>query len=343
MLFTEAQLRANHNPLAILDEATYLTEEEARIHPSTIPVMESPLGVWKVPYHPLEELCEDHGVGLVEAFATICEMNGIDPSIATLAIDEADLIEYPELVNESIPFVVAPISDYDPIYQMYEAAIEEYMETLDDSLLESSLDVNSDMSGSTIFNLLHQKFGSIRKRGLDAVLKATTKSQVDRANQAMQDEINAAGNKAQDALQRGIAKKQAKLDQNRQQRANANPPQGGSGGSSTNSGGGSGRGGLGRGIVKAGLIATGLAAGGTAVAAAGGYGAYKAIQAYRNKPRSVIAKKIASLRKLYAKTMHNFKNASDSGLKNRLKHVAGKILEAIDKLLGFLQRKADGR
>ena len=67
------------------------------------------------------------------------------------------------------------------------------------------------------------------------------------------------------------------------------------------------------------------------------------ILAYKNRPKSVIAKKIASFRALYAKVMHRFQNASDSGIKNRLKHVAAKILETIDKLLGFLQRKADGR
>ena len=37
MLFTESQLQMGVDPFAILDEAVYLTETEAAVHPQMIP------------------------------------------------------------------------------------------------------------------------------------------------------------------------------------------------------------------------------------------------------------------------------------------------------------------
>ena len=73
----------------------------------------------------------------------------------------------------------------------------------------------------------------------------------------------------------------------------------------------------------------------------GGILAYKKIKEYRNKPKSVIAKKIASLRSIYQKYM---KSAQENPKKASIfKKICAKILQAIDTLLGYLQRKADGK
>ena len=68
-----------------------------------------------------------------------------------------------------------------------------------------------------------------------------------------------------------------------------------------------------------------------------------AINQYRNKPKSVIAKRIAALRNVYSKFMRDAQGAPNEGIKNRLKNIAAKILGVIDKLMAFLQKKADGR
>ena len=69
-----------------------------------------------------------------------------------------------------------------------------------------------------------------------------------------------------------------------------------------------------------------------AAAIGGGIYAYKQ---YRNRPKSVIAKRIAALRGIYKKFMINAQ-------RNPQKAKA-KILSVIDKLLHYMQNKADGR
>ena len=100
-----------------------------------------------------------------------------------------------------------------------------------------------------------------------------------------------------------------------------------SGGSSSSSGG--------MGLGMKAVIGAGIGG-----AVAGGLLAYKQ---YRDKPKSVIAKRIAALRQTYSKFMAKAQKAPNDGIKNKLKHVAAKILQVIDKLMSFLQRKADGR
>ncbi len=100
-----------------------------------------------------------------------------------------------------------------------------------------------------------------------------------------------------------------------------------SGGSSSSSGG--------MGLGMKAVIGAGIGG-----AVAGGLFAYKQ---YRDKPKSVIAKRIAALRQTYSKFMAKAQKAPNDGIKNKLKHVAAKILQVIDKLMSFLQKKADGR
>ena len=62
-------------------------------------------------------------------------------------------------------------------------------------------------------------------------------------------------------------------------------------------------------------------------------------QQYKNRPKSVIAKRIAALRGVYKKFMLEAqRNPKQS---NVFKRMAAKILSVIDKLLGYLQNKAD--
>lgn len=82
--------------------------------------------------------------------------------------------------------------------------------------------------------------------------------------------------------------------------------------------------------ITQGLLAGALAAGVT-----------EGIHSYKNKPHSVIAKKIAALRGLllkYQKKMNLSKNNSEKSL---LKKVCYKIMNTIDTLLKFLQKKTD--
>jgi hypothetical protein len=81
----------------------------------------------------------------------------------------------------------------------------------------------------------------------------------------------------------------------------------------------------------------GAAALGGAALAGGAWYAYKK---YKNQPKSVIGKRIAALRQIYAKFMKRAQSAKDNGIAAKLKKVAAHVLQVIDKLLGYLQNKA---
>ena len=88
---------------------------------------------------------------------------------------------------------------------------------------------------------------------------------------------------------------------------------------------------------KSNLLKYGAAAAGGAALAGGAWYAYKK---YKNQPKSVIGKRIAALRQIYAKFMKKAQSSNDSGVAANLKKVAAKVLSVIDKLMGYLQNKA---
>ena len=83
--------------------------------------------------------------------------------------------------------------------------------------------------------------------------------------------------------------------------------------------------------------------GGLGVVAAGAAigGSIYAYKRFKNRPKSVIAKRIQALRGIYHKFMINAQRNPQKA--NLFKRVAAKILSVIDKLLQYLQNKADGR
>ena len=74
-----------------------------------------------------------------------------------------------------------------------------------------------------------------------------------------------------------------------------------------------------------------------------GTGTKSYINKFRDRPKSVIAKKIASLRKIYSKWLQKANNAVEDREAGLAKRVAVKIMNLIDGLLNLLQKKADGR
>lgn len=74
-----------------------------------------------------------------------------------------------------------------------------------------------------------------------------------------------------------------------------------------------------------------------------GTGTKHYIDKFRNRPKSVIAKKIAALRKVYSKWLQKANNAIEDREANIAQKVCAKIMNIIDGLLELLQRKADGK
>jgi hypothetical protein len=87
-----------------------------------------------------------------------------------------------------------------------------------------------------------------------------------------------------------------------------------------------------------------LAGGKTAALGAGLYAGdkvYDYYKKYKDKPKNVVAKAIAKLRKAYANIMKKANAASDKTVGGKLKRIAGKILTVIDKLMEKLQKGAN--
>ena len=68
---------------------------------------------------------------------------------------------------------------------------------------------------------------------------------------------------------------------------------------------------------------------------------HKLYKQYKDRPKSFIAKKIASLRRLYEVWLHRAKIEKDDKTAGLMKTIATNIMILIDKLLEHLQRGAD--
>ena len=147
MLIKESQLLkpAKLDPMSMLDEATFLSEEESKVQPVTIPVREMSRlgeGVTMVRFADVERLAEDSQVSYMDAVAAIAEASEVDASKLTIAVDEADLIVDPSLLDEMTNIVVAPLSESSVAYRYVAECIDAWAD-MDaenaDELLEAAL------------------------------------------------------------------------------------------------------------------------------------------------------------------------------------------------------------
>ena len=278
MVFSETQLNTS-NALSILESAVYLTQEESIVHPSTIPVCEnSRLGVVTVNFGDIVKLAESNGMNLASSILSICETDNIDPHQIAMVMEDSEVILYPEVVNESIPIVVSPISENDEIYQLCLEAVNAYAESGDESHLTSLLEVEWGEGP------IQEPIDTLKDRVWGLKHHMTTKN---------------IGGRLKNVVKR-------------------NP-------------------------YKTGY-AINLAAPGLGVPLQL-YGSAKNIgriyDHYKNRPRSVIAKKIASLRDLYSKWLHRAKIERDDKTASVMKMIATNIMLLIDKLLLALQKGID--
>jgi len=140
MLFTESELQTQINPFSILDNAVYLTEEEAMVRPQTVSIMEnSRLQAYVIDFNGVRQLAESFGLDYLDAAVAVAESDGIDIADACIAIDESDLIEDPELANLGA-VVVRPLSELDEEFQFCLEAIDAYIDTDDETYLDAILE-----------------------------------------------------------------------------------------------------------------------------------------------------------------------------------------------------------
>lgn len=345
MLFTEDQLHLDPNPLQILDEAIYLTEKEAVIYPQMVTIVEnSRLQSYVIDFNGIRRLSEQHGIDYIDAVIAVAEADGIDLDNACIAIDEADIIEYPELSTIG-PIVVTPLSEDNPEYVFTEFLLEQFMSESDDWDENELAHLLLEMS----WNDLMKELNVFRdKNGLkdDAAKKLWNKmarfAHPDMHVRSGEEAPSSAVRKVKDAIRQMGGNPTFSSGSFTQEPPKSQPPNG-----SNNSGGNSGStgsnvlassikgsfGSTGNGLGKKLAVGAGIAA-----AIDGGILAYKQ---YQDKPKSVIAKRVAALRGIYQKFLYNAKaNPEKAGI---FKRMAAKVLGVIDKLMSFIQRKADGQ
>lgn len=135
MLYSESDVKGI-NGLDVLSEANYLSDNI--ITPITVPVVEnSSLGAAVVRFSDIESITESYGCDYLEAMVAVAEQNDIDPEYLAVAVDEARIIEEPELVNELANVVINPQSENSLAYKICEAMVNSYAETGDEAYLEA--------------------------------------------------------------------------------------------------------------------------------------------------------------------------------------------------------------
>ena len=381
MLFTENQLQTPSNPFTILDEACYLTEEESSIHPLTVSILENQrLGSYLVQFDQIGRLVEESGSDLLSAMVSVAEANEIDVSEMALVINEEEIIANPEILEWTDGIVVSPLSenDFEFIFTnlILEACLDEASMDFDEDELFSILtevtweylasELNSNIGKSTGYymnpdnkalfkkmiravhpdahrnegseapdELVSKVLGAIYdiKHGKKASFDWGSSSTSKPKESTVSSKVSDAASSVKSSIGKVFGSKDKSSGKSSGSSSSGNSVTnkisglltgGGSSGSDSNSSGGS--------NVAKYALAAGL-----------GAGALYAIKQYQDKPKSVIAKRIAALRNIYSKFMREAQKSPNEGIKNKLKKVAAKILGVIDKLMGFLQRKADGK
>lgn len=388
MVFTEEQL--DLSPLSLLDQIVYLEQGESACQAITIPICENQrLNTHTIHVEDILRFSEQNDVDYSDSIAIIAESHNLEPSDITVVINEADIVTEPELVQEFNSVVVAPISEYDPIYQLCEIAVDAYADTEDDALFDFIInEIGGMMGGSHNQTMLahiasdagklHRNpvkaYDAVKNLGpmptrwgwdqnsltrniaffkhpvVQAILGHRGSGGLERYKSAITSFAKAAGSTPESARKNAI--KMLMNGINRGMAAGGLDPLEGrypNAGSSTimnkviswgdklgnviykyhpdNPGGSSSQGNHTlRNLAIAGAGAAGIA------------GILKGIQVYRNKPKSIIGRKIASLRKVYQKYLEQARKYPEKA--GVFKKIASKILGAIDQLLGFLQRKA---
>ena len=342
-----------YDGIAILENASYIPKNIAV--PRNVPVVESGDN-YIAKFSDVAIVAEDYDLSYLDALTCIAEGNDIDPDSIYVAIDEADIICNPDIVNEFTVgddnlVVVNPISEYSYAYRICEAACQLMEETGDENYLLALIDEavggnqksleqiktkpNGDIVGTHEYNTYMQDIDRIAankklsdedRSGLTKIAKATLQHSYDKHQKSKEKNKELGEKRAEKKGILGSLKTIAKRKGQTTYRAA-------------------------RDTIKnnKGKIGFGLGLGGASLLAYG-YKKYKdnkemnklaEIQRQMaNAPKSWIAKKIASLRSLYHNYLQKARLAKATGQAGLFTKIAHKILSVIDALMKKMQNMA---
>lgn len=146
MLFTESDLMLDRlgkvsDFNSVLKEAVFLEEDECRLNPLAVPVVENTrIGALVANFSDIERLSEENNIDYFDAISAIAEANDVDFDSIAVAVDEARIIADPEIVDEVSNVVVNPISENSDAYVFVDLMVESYAMTGDVDFLNFMLE-----------------------------------------------------------------------------------------------------------------------------------------------------------------------------------------------------------
>lgn len=336
--------------LDYLDEQVYLTEQESIISPYQIPIIS--LNEQNFVHFDYIKQFSSTGSSIESIVDTLAESNNLGN--LSIALPEYELLANPFLVESNINFELLPISEDSIAYQFCEACIDAFVESGDEEWLDYLLENNAD----TLQNILHQ-------RGERNATNAQAADDYYAVRGRIEHEINDEKTRRTNAPwmfnDDGTPKTNIPSEDKKDKPAETPPKQttlqkglnfiknspNNIKTSYKNLGQDVSQGWKEKGISGVGnaLWKNKKTVAGTALAVGGAGLALKKFVDYRkrvaweakNKPRTWLAKKIASLRSIYQKYLARARAARDKGQASIFQKVASTILGIIDALMRRLQ------
>ena len=325
--------------VAILENANYMTKNINL--PRNVPVVEAN-DSYIAKFSDVSILAEDYDISYLDALVNIAESNNIDPDSILVAIDEADIICYPDLVNEFTVgnnnlVVINPISENCLAYKFCQLALESYIATEDEGFLMAIIDeaeLGQGGMAETLFNAkwdrLLKEFQNAKKSGNESLALEISRKMQKLRNQ--KDNYTPKVEKNMKEYHGKQKEEQSKFGY-KAKRFLSDVKNTAVGTVKNNKG----KIAIGAGLAAAGGIAYGIKK-------------YKDNQDMKqlaeiqrqmaNAPKSWIAKKIASLRSLYKNYMHKAQLAKATGQAGIFTKIAHRILSVIDALMKKMQNIA---
>lgn len=322
MLFKQEDLVAeNYDPIQeatdIINESVYLEEDESITPVEYVPVVENKrIGANVVKFEDIDRITEEYSVSYLDAMEAVAEANEISMDELAVAVPEWKIIANPSIVNELANVVLTPANSNSDAYLFCEACVESLFE--DD---EESFQAYEDL---LVEGRLTRKTAKNKKRKLEDkvndTLDNTEKTKVAVQNtQTPSSPTPVQQQPKQAEAPKAEEKKEEKPQQTKAVAAVTNQQQN-SGPSHTQT------------YPHMNFFAQGDGL---------GFDPNKIVQQADNQPKSWIAQKIASLRKLYQKWLKKANEEKDENKIGKIKNVARVILNAIDKLMAKLQNATD--
>lgn len=144
MVITKSILESSRPNQNLLESIQYLAEDESGYPAAKVPVRENERFGYTIALEDINNFCESNATDdMGYAVRQICNASGIDPYNVVFSIKEENLIDKEttdfvlDIMQEGVPVVVAPISKNCIEYIMVDEAVDYFMHTGDESLLEA--------------------------------------------------------------------------------------------------------------------------------------------------------------------------------------------------------------